>query len=93
MAYQARLSRYANGRTLKQRTVDILAFSDRPDMSNGPTEAVNGRLEHLRGSVPGFRNLTSHTARALLETGGFGNQLPPLRCEELIIARGVRPPR
>ena len=38
------------GRTLKQRATDILAFLDRPGTSNGPTEAINGRLEHLRGS-------------------------------------------
>ena len=24
-----------------------------------PTQAINGRLEHLRGSALGFRNLTS----------------------------------
>jgi transposase len=39
------------GRTLKQRATDILAFFDRPGTSNGPTEAINGRLEHLRGSA------------------------------------------
>ena len=38
---------------------------------NGPTEAINGRLEHLRGSYLGFRNLTNYIARCLLETGGF----------------------
>jgi len=27
-----------------------------PATSNGPTEAINGRLEHLRGSALGFRN-------------------------------------
>ncbi|RAE31143.1 ISL3 family transposase, partial [Burkholderia multivorans] len=37
------------GRTLKQRAADVLAFFDRPGTSNGPTEAINGRLEHLRG--------------------------------------------
>jgi transposase len=37
------------GRTLKKRAVDVLAFFDRPGTSNGPTEAINGRLEHLRG--------------------------------------------
>ena len=42
------------GRTLKQRATDILAFFDRPGTSNGPTEAINGRLEHLRGSALGF---------------------------------------
>lgn len=59
------------GRTLKQRAADILAFFDRPGMSNGPTEAINGRLEHLRGSALGFRNLTHYVARSLLEAGGF----------------------
>ena len=59
------------GRTLKQRAVDILAFFDRPGTSNGPTEAINGRLEHLRGSALGFRNLTNYIARRLLESGGF----------------------
>ncbi|MHA7241575.1 ISL3 family transposase, partial [Arthrobacter sp. TMS1-12-1] len=59
------------GRTLKQRAVDVLAFFDRPGTSNGPTEAINGRLEHLRGSALGFRNLTNYIARSLLESGGF----------------------
>jgi hypothetical protein len=35
------------GRTLKQRPTDVLAFFDQPGSSNGPTEAINGRLEHL----------------------------------------------
>ncbi|MFV0375309.1 hypothetical protein, partial [Microbacterium sp.] len=30
-------------------------------------EAINGRLEHLRGSALGLRNLTHHIARSLLE--------------------------
>ncbi len=59
------------GRTLKKRAADILAFFDRPGTSNGPTEAINGRLEHLRGSALGFRNLTNYVARSLLEAGGF----------------------
>ena len=65
------------GRTLKQRAADILAFFDRPGTSNGPTEAINGRLEHLRGSALGFRNLTNYIARSLLDTGGFRNHLHP----------------
>ncbi|MBP2436194.1 transposase [Microbacterium amylolyticum] len=56
---------------------DVLAFFDRPGTSNGPTEAINGRLEHLRGSALGFRNLTNYIARSLLETGGFRPQLHP----------------
>jgi transposase len=65
------------GRTLKKRAADILAYFDRPGTSNGPTEAINGRLEHLRGSALGFRNLTNYIARSLLETGGFKPQLHP----------------
>jgi hypothetical protein len=42
------------GRTLKQRALDVPAYFDRPGTSNGPTEAINGRLEHLRGSALGF---------------------------------------
>ena len=33
------------------------------------------RLEHLRGSALGFRNLTHYIARSLLETGGFRPRL------------------
>jgi transposase len=65
------------GRTLKQRAADVLAYFDRPGTSNGPTEAINGRLEHLRGSALGFRNLTNYIARSLLETGGFRPRLHP----------------
>jgi len=65
------------GRTLKQRAADVLAYFDRPGTSNGPTEAINGRLEHLRGSALGFRNLTNYIARSLLESGGFRPRLHP----------------
>ncbi len=68
---------YRLGRTLTQRSDDILAYFDRPGTSNGPTEALNGRLEHLRGIALGFRNLTNYIARSLLETGGFRPQLHP----------------
>ena len=65
------------GRTLTKRAADILAYFDRPGTSNGPTEAINGRLEHLRGSALGFRNLTNYIARSLLESGGFRPRLHP----------------
>ena len=65
------------GRTLAKRSADVLAYFDRPGTSNGPTEAINGRLEHLRGSALGFRNLTNYIARSLLETGGFKPRLHP----------------
>ena len=69
------------GRTLKQRAADVIAYFDRPHTSNGPTEAINGRLEHLRGSALGFRNLTNYIARSLLEAGGFRPRLHP-QCDE-----------
>ena len=54
------------GQTLTKRAVDVLAHFNRPGTSNGPTEALNGRLEHLRASALGFRNLTNCIARSLL---------------------------
>lgn len=65
------------GRTLNRRAVDLLAYFDRPGTSSGPTEAINGRLEHLRGTALGFRNLTNYITRALLDTGGFRPLLHP----------------
>ena len=65
------------GRTLKARATDVLAYFERPGTSNGPTEAINGRLEHLRGSALGFRNLTHYITRSLLEAGGFRPLLHP----------------
>lgn len=65
------------GRTLTQTAADILAFFDHPGTSNTPTEAVNGHLEHLRGSAPDFRNLTNYTTRSPLDTAGFKHHLHP----------------
>ena len=45
------------GRTLARRRDDILFFDHHA--SNGPTEAINGRLEALRRNALGFRNLTT----------------------------------
>lgn len=59
------------GGTLRRRNTDILAYFGHIGSSNGPTEALNGRLEHLRGIALGFRNLTHYIARSLLEAGGF----------------------
>jgi transposase len=63
------------GRTLARRRADVLAYLDHPGTSNGPTEALNGRLEHLRGIAQDFRNLTHYTARSLTHTGGLRHQL------------------
>ena len=35
------------GRALKKRAIDVLAFFHHPATSNGPTETINDRLEHL----------------------------------------------
>jgi len=55
----------------------VPGYFDTGGANNGGTEAINGRLEHLRGSALGFRNLTNYIARSLLETGGFRPQLHP----------------
>lgn len=65
------------GGTLRRRKTDILAYFDHIGSSNGPTEALNGRLEHLRGIALGFKNLAHYIARSLLETGGFRRRLHP----------------
>ncbi len=58
------------GRTLWRRRHDILAFFDH-HASNGPTEAINGRLEALRRYALGFRNLTHYRWRSLLHSGAL----------------------
>jgi transposase len=58
------------GRTLWRRRTDILAFFDHRT-SNGPTEAINGRLEALRRNALGFRNLTHYRWRSLLHSGAL----------------------
>lgn len=47
------------GRSLWARRAEILACFD-TGASNGPVEAINGRLEHLRGIALGFRNLNHY---------------------------------
>jgi transposase len=63
--------------TLTKRRADVLAFFDHPGTSNGPTEAINGRLEYLRGIALGFRNITNYVARSLLHSGGFRPKFQP----------------
>jgi transposase len=58
------------GRTLQRRRNDVLAyFTHRA--SNGPTEAINGRLEALRRNALGFRNLINYRIRSLLHCGAL----------------------
>lgn len=65
------------GRTLTKHTADVLAFSDRPANCDGPAEAFNGQLEHLRGSALGFRKLVHYIARSVLEGGSCRPLLHP----------------
>lgn len=55
-------------RTLWRRREDVLAYFD-IGASNGPVEAINGRLEHLRGIALGFRNLDHDLLRLLIHSG------------------------
>ncbi|SMX98541.1 Transposase [Brevibacterium sp. Mu109] len=57
------------GRTLWRKQAQVLAFFDRGGASNGPVEAINGRLEHLRGIGLGFRNFEHYVLRCLLHSG------------------------
>ena len=65
------------GRTLWRRRHDVLAYFDH-HASNGPTEAINGRLEALRRNALGFRNLTHYRLRSLLHCGNLAQQINAL---------------
>jgi transposase len=56
---------------------DVLAYFDH-HASNGPTEAINGRLEALRRNALGFRNLTHYRLRSLLHCGNLVQQIDAL---------------
>src|SRR4051812_5186675 len=58
------------GRTLHRRRHDVLAYFDHR-ASNGPTEAINGRLEALRRNALGFRNMINYRVRSLLYCGSL----------------------
>ena len=65
------------GRTLWRRRADVLAYFDH-HASNGPTEAINGRLEALRRNALGFRNLTHYRLRSLLHCGNLAQRIDAL---------------
>ena len=46
--------------------------------SNGPVEAINGRLEHLRGIALGFRNLNHYILRSLIHSGQLHTRINAL---------------
>ena len=59
------------GRTQRQWGREFVGYLDTGGASNGGPEAVNGRLEHLRGIALGFRNLDNYRLRMLLIGGGL----------------------
>jgi len=65
------------GRSLWKRHREILAYFD-VGASNGPVEAINGRLEHLRGIALGFRNLKHYILRSLIHSGQLQNRINAL---------------
>jgi transposase len=65
------------GRTLHRRREDVLAYFTH-HASNGPTEAINGRLEALRRNGLGFRNLINYHFRCLLHCGNLHQALTAL---------------
>ena len=73
------------GRTLWRRRADILAYFDH-HASNGPTEAINGRLEALRRNALGFRNLTHYRIPI---TAALRQPRPTNRCTLIPLARSV----
>ena len=77
------------GRTLKKRAAEVLAYFDRPGTSNGPTEAINGRLEHLRGSALGFRTSPTTLPDRSSKPAASGHDYT-LDCEEPFRSRPAR---
>lgn len=65
------------GRTLWNSHKEVLAYFD-VGVSNGPVEAINGRLEHLRGIAEGFRNLDHYILRSLLHSGQLADRINAL---------------
>ena len=65
------------GRTLWKRRTEILAYFD-TDATGGPVEAINARLEHLRGIALGFGNLDHYILRSLIHSGGLQNRINAL---------------
>ena len=77
------------GRTLKKRAAEVLAYFDRPGTSNGPTEAINGRREHLRGSALGFRTSPTTLPDRSSKPAASGHDYT-LDCEEPFRSRPAR---
>lgn len=66
------------GRTLWRKRDQVLAFFDHEGASNEPVEALNGRLEHLRGIALGFRNFEHYVLRCLIHSGQLAERINAL---------------
>ncbi|GAA4778929.1 hypothetical protein GCM10025784_29070 [Citricoccus nitrophenolicus] len=74
------------GRNLTKRAADLLAYFDRPGTSNGPTGAINGRLEYLTRD----RRLPTPTTPPMVK-GPLKAQAPggPGACAAAIAVEGM----
>ena len=77
------------GTALKQRKDGILAYFDHVGSSNGLAEALNGRLEHLRGITAGVRRDDLYTdhgqSGALVKRPGVGKALRALHPDYTLV--------
>lgn len=60
----------------RKRTAILAYFHT--EASNGPVEAINGRLEHLHGIALGFRNLDHYILRSLIHSSQLQDRINAL---------------
>jgi transposase len=65
------------GWTLRCKRAAILAYFDTGTL-NGSVEAINGRLEHLRGIAPGYRSLDHFILRSMIHSDGGQEEINTL---------------
>lgn len=56
----------------------MLTFFDHGGASNGPVEAVNAQLQHLRGIALGSHNFDHYILRCLTHSGQLADRIDPL---------------
>ncbi len=61
------------GRTLTACNAEFLAGFDHPEVSNGPTEALNLKIKNTKRIARGFRNFTNYRLRPSLNHGRIRN--------------------
>jgi hypothetical protein len=79
------------GRTLTKRATDVPANLDRPGTSNDPTEPINGRLGHLRGSAPASGISPTTSPDPASRQAASGPDYTP-NCEEPLHPAAAREP-